>query len=365
MEFIIDKNEFIKVLQRIQGIVEKRNTMPILSNVLIETAAGNVTILATDLEIFIKDTCKAGVKKPGAITVNARKLFEIIRQLPEDSVNINTGDGERMTIKSGRSRFNIVGLNSKEFPSFPAIEEEKLAKIEPESLREMVDKTSFAVSMDETRYNISGFFLEREDGFLRMVTTDGHRLAISEKETDTPMAEKEGVIIPRKGATEVRKLLEEEGMFSFGVTKKSATMKKDNTVINVRLIEGDFPDYKQVVPKDNDKKVISKKEDLLESLKRVSILSSEKIKGVKFAFSKDKLTLSSSSPDIGDATEEVSVEYGGQDVEVSFNARYFIEALEAIREEMVTLELKDALSPAILKPVGLAGYTYVVMPMRL
>ncbi|MBI5599791.1 MAG: DNA polymerase III subunit beta [Deltaproteobacteria bacterium] len=365
MELNIDKNDFITVLQRIQGIVEKRNTMPILANVLMEAGGNSVNILATDLEIFIKDTCAASVKKNGSITVNARKLFEIIRQLPESSINIKAGEGDRISIKSGTARFNIVGLSSKEFPAFPIIDEGKLSKIEPEDLKDMVDKTAFAVSTDETRYNINGFFLERGDSTIRMVTTDGHRLAMIEKETANIPAENGGVILPRKGVTEIRRLLEEEGAFFFGITKKSATMKKDNTVINIRLIEGEFPDYKQVVPKDNDRRAVLEKNNLLDSLKRVSILSSEKVKGVKFAFSDGKLVLSSSSPDIGDATEELPAEYNGGDMEIAFNARYFIEALEAIGDEKVAIELKDPLSPGLLKPAGAGAYTYIVMPMRL
>ncbi len=367
MEFSIDKNEFIKVLQRIQGIVEKRNTMPILANVLIETNSGSIDILATDLEIFIKDNCPSSVKRDGAVTVNARKLFEIVRQMPDESVDISVGNEDKVTIKSGRARFNIMGLSAKEFPAFPAVEEDSLTRIDPDTLKEMIDKTSFAVSTDETRYNINGFYLERDDSRTRIVTTDGHRLAIIEKETDIP-AEAGGVILPRKGVTEIRKLLEEkEGTFYFGITKKSATMKRDNTVINIRLIDGEFPDYKQVIPKDNDKSFIAPRTGLLESLKRVSILSSEKVKGVKFSLSKDRLVLSSSSPDIGDATEELPVEYGYDDMDIAFNAKYLIEALDAMDDEKVVLWLKDSLSPGILKPVNseASGYCYLIMPMRL
>ncbi len=368
MEFNINKNDFIKVLQRIQGIVEKRNTMPILANVLIEVKDSYVTLIATDLEIYIKDTCQVDVKEEGTVTVNARKLFEIIKQLPDDQVNISVKEGEKLTIKSGRARFNIVGLPSKEFPPFPSIEEDKIVNIGPETLKDMVDKTSFAVSTDETRYNINGFYLEKDDGSIKMVTTDGHRLAMIDKNNKDIFIEEKGVILPRKGVLELRKLLEEkEGSYSFGVTDKSATMKRNDTVVNIRLIEGEFPDYKQVIPKDNDKNVVADRAGLLESLRRVSILSSDKIKGVKFTLSKDVLVLSSSSPDIGDAREELVVEYDGDDLEIAFNAKYFIEALDAVNDEKVELKLKDQLSPGVLMPVEKkgGGYTYIVMPMRL
>lgn len=368
MKFNIEKKDFIRVLQKMQGIVEKKNTMPILANILIDAdqETGTVNITATDLEIFIKDSCNATVNKTGTITVNARKLFEIVKELPEETMDVSVVGNERVTIKSGKAKFNIVGLPAKEFPTFPAVEEGKLARFEPGILKEMVDKTAFAVSTDETRYNINGFFLEKEDKNIRMITTDGHRLAMVVKESEELPGEKEGVILPRKGVTELRRILEEkEGSFFLGITKKNVTMKKDTTLINIRLIEGEFPDYKQVVPKDNDKEVLADRENLLASLKRVSILSSDRIKGVKFALESGKIVLSSSSPEMGDATEEVAVDYEGDPLEIAFNARYFIDVLEATEQEQVQILLKDQLSPCILRPKDASGYTYIVMPMRL
>lgn len=366
MNFSIDKNEFIKILQRVQGIVEKRNTMPILANVLLESTLGGINVTATDLEIFIKDRCEANVKEEGKITVNARKIFEIVRQMPKEEIEVKTGNDHKVTLKSGKSRFNIVGLPSTEFPAFPVVEEEGLTRIDPEVLKDMIDRTSFAVSMDETRYNINGFYMEKKENSTMFITTDGHRLAIIEKDGEKISAGEEGVILPRKGVGEIRKILEEkEGAFMLGITSKSATMKKDNTVINIRLIEGEFPDYKQVIPKGNNKDLIAERLQLLESLKRVSILSSDKVKGVKFTISNNKLILSTSSPELGDATEEIEVEYQDEELEIAFNAKYFIEALDVMEEDKVTLKLKDQLSPGIVTPTGTAGYTYVIMPMRL
>ncbi len=366
MKFSIDKNEFIKILQRVQGIVEKRNTMPILANVLLESTLGGINVVATDLEIFIKDRCEANVTDEGKITVNARKIFEIVRQMPKEEIEVSTSGDHKITLKSGKSRFNIVGLPYTEFPAFPAIEEEGLTRIDPEVLKDMIDKTSFAVSQDETRYNINGFFIEKKDNITRFITTDGHRLAIIEKDTEKISAVEEGVILPRKGVGELRKILEEkEGAFMLGITSKSATMKKDNTLINIRLIEGEFPDYKQVIPKGNNKDLKANRSLLLESLKRVSILSSDKVKGVKFTLSTNKLVLSTSSPELGDATEELEVEYQDEDLEIAFNAKYFIEALDVIEEERIVLKLKDQLSPGIIQPEGVSEYTYVIMPMRL
>jgi DNA polymerase-3 subunit beta len=353
-------------LQRVQGIVEKRNTMPILANVLLESSMGGINVIATDLEIFIKDRCEANVKEEGKITVNARKIFEIVRQMPKEEIEVSSSNDFKVTLKSGKSRFNIVGLSASEFPAFPAVEEENLVRIDPEILKDMIDRTAFAVSMDETRYNINGFYMEKKENSTMFITTDGHRLAIIEKDNEKIPAGEQGVILPRKGVGEIRKLLEEkDSAFMLSITDKSATMKKDNTIINIRLIEGEFPDYKQVVPKGNNKKVTTNKTILLESLKRVSILSSDKVKGVKFSLSKNKLVLSTSSPELGDATEELEVEYQEDDLEIAFNAKYFIDVLEVMEEEKVVLMLKDQLSPGIVTPEGTSGYTYVIMPMRL
>ncbi len=366
MHLNIDKNEFLKILQRIQGIVEKRNTMPILANVCLTAEGNSLNISATDLEIFIKDSTTATVTEEGTVTVNAKRLFEIIKQLPEADVELKVEKEEKIKIKSGKVKFNIVGLPATEFPAFPVIEEEKLVKIDPELFKDMIDKTIIAVSTDETRYNINGFMLMKKDNKTRIVTTDGHRLAIIFKAIENMPGEEEGVILPKKGVIEMKKLLEEkEGAYYLGINDKGATMKKGATIINTRLIEGEFPDFNQVMPKENDKKLEIDKEQLLNSLKRVSILSTEKVKGVKFGITTGKLTLSSSSPDIGDVTEEVEVNYEGEDLEIAFNAKYFIDALEVIEEEKVQIELKDQLSPGVLSPVNTEGYTYIVMPMRL
>lgn len=366
MKFTIGKPEFIKVLQKIQGIVEKRNTMPILANVLMESSQGRLNIMATDLEVFIKDESPADVSEAGSVTVNARKLFEIVKELPSDKVDVSTSKEDRVTVKAGKAKFSIMGLPSKDFPVFPAIDDSKLEPVDSANLKEMIDKTSFAVSTDETRYNINGFLLEKEDTRIRMVATDGHRLAFIEKQDLKSAVQKEGVLLPRKGVMEMRKLLDEkEGAFLLGVTEKSAVMKKDATVISVRLLEGEFPDYKKVIPKDNDKMALAERAALLSSLKRVSILSTDKIKGVKFSFLKSKLVLSSSSPDIGDAVEELDLDYSEEDIEIAFNARYFIDMLEALDDEKVRINLKDPLSPGILRPEGSDDYTYIIMPMRL
>ena len=369
MKFIIGKADFLKTLQRVQGIVEKRNTMPILSNVLIEAGDGRINVLATDLEVFIKDSSPADVKENGTVTVNARKLFEIVKELPDETVDLSANRDCKVTVKGGKARFNIMGLSSKDFPVFPSIDETRLTKIESDRLKDMVDKTAFAVSLDETRYNINGFFLEKEDTSNKMVATDGHRLALIEKKDGIwkDAGEKKSVLLPRKGMMEIRRLLDEDSSsgFMLGITEKNAAMKKEDTLINIRLLEGEFPDYRKVIPAENDKVAVLDRAALLSSLKRVSILSTDKIKGVKFNLSNGRLVLTSSSPDIGDATEEIDAEYTGPELDIAFNARYMIDMLEAVDDEKVSLRLKDQLSPGIIRSSEAGDYTYIIMPMRL
>ncbi|MBI2399933.1 MAG: DNA polymerase III subunit beta [Deltaproteobacteria bacterium] len=371
MKFTIAKADFIKVLQRIQGIVEKRNTMPILANVLLDASDGKITIMATDLEVFIKDSSPAKVTEESSVTVNARKLFEIAKELPGDTIDVSSGKDDKVTLKAGKARFNIMGLPSKDFPVFPAIDESSMKELDSEIFRDMIEKTSFAVSTDETRYNINGFLLESGGGHVRMVATDGHRLALISREgisidAGSKEGSKEGVLLPRKGVMEMKKILDEkEGTFLLGINQKNAVIKRDNTVIIIRLLEGEFPDYSRVIPKENDKDAIAVRGDLLSSLKRVSLLSTDKIKGVKFNFLNSKLVLTSSSPDLGEATEEVDVEYPFGEIDIAFNARYFIDMLEALSDEKVRISLKDPLSPGVLRAVNGEDYTYIIMPMRL
>ena len=365
MKFEIEKNDFLKILHRVQGVVEKRNTMPILANILITTKQGKIEVMATDLEVSIKDSCEAVVSVEGSITINARKIFEIVKEAPENKVGLSAEGSGRISIKSGKAKFNIVSLPIEEFPSFPTYEEGKLFNVAPKVLREMIDKTVFAASTDETRYNINGVYVEKEGANVRMVATDGHRLAMIERNIEWPKLEK-GVILPRKGILELKKFLDDgEGALFLGFTVNSMVVKKDGTIIVVRLIDGEFPDYKQVIPKGNERKLNLGRAEFLGSLKRVSLLSSDKGRGVKLELSKERLELSSSNPDMGEAKEELNVDYKDEGFEIGFNAAYMMDALGVMEADSIVLEFKDRESPALLKSAKTDGYVYVVMPMRL
>ena len=371
MKFTVKRKDLLGPVSRVQGIVEKRTTMPVLSNLRMDVSSGRVEVSATDLEVSIRDSAPlASVEQEGAITVNARKLYEIVRSLPDEELSVTVSDESRVTIRGSRSTFNVMGLPGANFPDLPAMEAPGLCRVERETLGEMIDRTSFAVATDETRYNINGFLLEREGEGVRMVATDGHRLALIEKGSALDLGERGRALLPRKGVLEIRKLVDEAGddELSMGVVERSMVVSRGRVSLNVRLLEGEFPDYRRVIPEGNERVARARRDELASALKRVSILSEDRIKGVRFNFSGSTLVLTSSSKDIGDARVEMEVEYsGGEDspLEIAFNAVYILDMLESVNEPEVSMFLKDSLSPGILRPTGCDDYTYVIMPMRL
>lgn len=370
MEFMIDKEEFARGLFLSQSVVEKKGTMPILLNVLIETKENGIAITATDLEIGIKGFYSANIQKSGSITLAAKKLYEVVKELPEKVVSFRLKENQWVEICSGKSIFNIMGISAETFPSFPAYEEEEFSGLESPVLREMINKTVFAVSSDESRYNLTGVFVTRKEGegvkSLRMVATDGYRLSLIERPLNKEIGGIEnGILLPKKGLLELTGLLEEEGPEVWAKLKNNNfIVKKDNVVLIMRLLDAEFPDYQQVIPSKTKRHIKMGRNQILESLRRVSILSSEKTKGVKFHFSQDLLELSSYNPDFGEAKEELSVEYKGEDLVVGFNYRFILEILDILNSEEILFDLEDVVSPAIIRPTNDDKHTCVVMPMR-
>ena len=372
MKFSISKDVLLKGLGKTQSVIEKKATLPILSNVLIEAKGDAIEIVATDLEVGIKGRYDADVKKEGSITVGAKKLFEIVRELPEDTVKINTTDNNWVHIKCGSANFKIVGLAADDFPILPLFDSKDFQLFPADVLAEMIEKVQHAISLDETRYYLNGLYLTTDevDGkkLVRMVATDGHRLALMDRE----MPEKStldissGYIIPRKGINELRKALAEtEGDASICFKDRNLIVSCRNLLFIIRLIDEDFPEYNQVIPEGNDRSLVCSSAQLLGTIRRVSILSTEMGKGIKFACKKDSLTISCSNPDLGEAKEEIPVEYGGEEMEIGFNARYFLEVLNIIKEEDVQILLADALSPGLIKVPSDPGFLAVIMPMRI
>ena len=314
MKVRIGRDELLTGLQRVQGVVEKRNTMPILSNILLEAKQDGVEIVATDLEIGMRGLYKATVLTTGGVTISARKLFEIIKELPTGDIELTSSDNNWTTIQAGKSQFKVVGLPSSEYPALPAIEREGLTPLAGEGLLELIRKTLFAAGDNDARYILNGLLVTliatEKKTTLRFVGTDGHRLAVAEQEVGKAGAkgapQEIKAIIPKKAAHEMRRLLEEGGDAEplIGFTKNLMIFRKSGLLLTSRLMEGNYPNYQQVIPKESGKKIGVKRSELESALRRVSVLSKDKANAVKVSFASGRMTLFSSNPDYGEATEE-------------------------------------------------------------
>jgi DNA polymerase-3 subunit beta len=370
MKLKIKKDEILKGLQRIQGVVDKKNTMPILSNMLLVADGKGIEIIATDLEIGLRGRYAADVEKPGAVTVSAKKMFEIVRELPEEDVQIRVEEGNWVKIVSGHSQFKLVGLPKEEYPSMPDVAEEGMITMDGVTLRDMIKKTLYAAGENDARYVLNGLYVHlspAKGGLnIRMVGTDGHRLSMIDRIVEATHKE-ESVIVPKKAMIELRRLLEEDSPqegFQIGFSKNHALFKRDGLVMVSKLIDGNYPNYQQVLPTQNTKKVAVSKDIFTHAVKRVSILSKEKTNAVKLQLEKNKLLLSTNNPEVGEANEELSIDYTGESISIGFNSRYLMDVLTAMDRDTITLELNDSLSPCLVKEEGNDAYKCVVMPMR-
>ncbi len=368
MQFNIKKDTFFKGLNKVQGIIEKKHTIPILANVLIEALDDEIIITATDLEVGIKSRYKADVIKQGKVTVSGKKLFEIIKELPDKEIQFSSKNNFWVEINCGKSIFNLVGLSPDEFPKFPQVTSNP-SYLKTSVLSEMIDKTIFSVSNDETKFNLTGIFIKSENkNNISFVSTDGHRLSKIERNIERTLNDRfeEGFILPKKGINEIKKLMESTiDLIDIGICDNNFSVSNESTTLIMRMVDGDFPDYKRVIPEKGDNTALIDKDIFLHSLKRISVLSSEKSKGIKVNLTKDCLTLSSSNPDLGDAKEEIDIVYSGVEISIGFNARYIIDILQTIEKENVFLILKDNISPGLIQPENDNDYLAVIMPMRL
>lgn len=373
MKIQVKRDEILKGIQRAQGIVERKSTMPILSNLLIEATGGGIDIIATDLEIGIKDRCPANVIEDGGVAISARKVFEILREIIGEDVLIEKEKNNWVKITNGHSEFRIMGLGKEEFPSLPEAKEDSLLSMNADLLSEMLKKTIYASGESDTRYVLNGLLFAVKPQppkiSLTMVGTDGHRLAIINKSIEsnkTGLQADKNVIIPKKTAVELKKLLDEgDENIAISLDTNHIIFKRGNTILLSRLIEGNYPNYEQILGTTHDKKISLSRDLFMGALRRVSILSKEKTNAVKLDVENDKILLSSSNPDMGEAREELKASYKGDTVAIGFNARYLLDALGAMGEEKVTLDLYDPLSPAFLTEEGETDYKCVVMPMRI
>ncbi len=374
MELVVRKIDLLRELQLFQGIVERKNTIPILANVLIEAAGDEVKFLATDLEVGLRSKCSASVTKGGSLTLPAKKLYEIIKALPETDVRIEEDKGG---VKVAADRFDsrMQTLPREDFPTLPEASGTYSATLPRDVLRQMVSKTQFAITGEDTRYFLNGaLFILRPDSMV-LVSTDGHRLALISVPRDTSAAtgtagaeeEEVRVILPRKTLLELGRLLAEgEGDIHYERGENHLFFEIAGRLLISRMIDGQFPAFERVIPKTNDKRIEFDRDRLTSAVKRVALLSNERSRAVKFLIESGKVEIASSSPEFGEAKEVLMVDYGGTPVTICFNAQYVLDFLSVADTDTVCLEFKDEMSQAVMKPVNAEGYeyTYVIMPMR-
>lgn len=371
MNITVGTEDFLRVLGRTQGVVDRRHSMAILTNLVIEAGSGELSVVATDLEVSLRQNLAAKVTEPGSVALSARKLFEIVRESTSPEVTVRSLDSHWVSVSYGRSNFRLMGIDASEHPGMPATgssaEPNAVFELEAEELSEIIEKTLFAVSHDDTRSNLAGVHLDSgsKKGTIRLVATDGHRLAVVDRKAKGA-SPKEGVILPRKGLSEVLKVLPEvTGTVTVRVVANEAIIDLPGCTLSMRLVEGTFPDYKQVVPKESPNVLHVDRDAFLQTVRRVSLLSSEKARGIRLGLSSGRLEISANNPDLGEASEDLEVEYTGPDLEIGFNARYILDVLQVFPEgSRVELGLGDQLSPGVIKGSD-PGYSYVVMPMRI
>ncbi len=378
MELTVAKTDLQKELQLCQGVVEKRSTIPILSNVLLKAADGRLQIAATDLDVTILSSCAARVTTPGGVTIEAKRLFDIVRSLPDDDVHMNLQENNSVLVESGTAKFRLLGLPAEDYPTLPTVDVKESYTIPLDELKTMVAKVKFAITHEETRFQLNGALLKVQPSKLEIVATDGHRMALinfpqgsggngsAKKATDLT------ILVPRKALEEILRLesSDEEGHVRFGVSENHLFFEAGDRKLLARMIDVNFPNYMEVISRDNDRHVMVDRERLLSTIRRISLVANERTRAVRFDFAPGKLTVSSTNPELGDARETVPIDYAGNPFFVGLNAAYVTDFLSAVDTPSVSLELKDENSQCIGRPSAPSEdlpyeYLYVVMPMRL
>ncbi len=365
MELKIQKAEFLKGLRIAQSIADRKSTMPMLANVLLRATGQNTLhIAATDLNVSVSAELQSENGAEGGLTVGAKALHDIVNNMPGDSLQFRRAENNWASLTGGKVDYKLVGMPDRDFPKIPDHVGIEFGEIDPGILREMIDRVLFSVCNDETRFHLNGVLFESDGSNARMVSTDGHRLSKVERKLDGSPALSAGIIIPKKGVVELKKVL--DGAAKAGVAVKSPYIfvRGDRITLAVKLIDSQFPAYEQVIPQEHSKEVVIDRQLLLSALKRAQLMSSE-TRGVKFSVSENGLVISSDNPDIGEVREELEADYNGESVSIGFNPRYVIELLSQMAADQVTLEFNGELDPGLLRPFSGRDYLGVVMPMRI
>jgi DNA polymerase III subunit beta len=363
MKFSVTKEKLLECLQQVQNVVSTRTTLPILSNVLLQTNDGGVRLTTTDLDVGVRGSFEADVEKAGATTLPARRLFNIIRELPSSEIQFDVDGKNAASIRSGQSFFKILGLPEEEFPPLPKFDDAKVVTIRQKDLRDGLRKTSYAISTDETRYVLNGVLFSFKDNKLTLVATDGRRLAMLDIDLEFPRSHEADIIVPTKAVTELQRLLTDEGDVRVSVGSGQIAFDLNNTLLVSKLIEGNYPNYKQVIPGEMKERVTLERETFLNSLRRVSLLASDKSNSIKLNFSKNNIDITANTPEVGEAKESLPVVYKGREFSIAFNPEFLMAPLRNLTEDEIFLDLIDEMSPGVIKIQS--PFLYVLMPMRI
>lgn len=372
MEFAVKRDVFLGGIQKTLGIVEKKTTMPILNNLLLKAEGQRIKIMATDREIGLVADYAVDVHREGEITLSARKLHEMVREIQGETILVSKGDRDIVTLACNRAVYRLPGIPADDYPLVVDPKDVTFYPIQSANLRELIRKTAFAISTDEMRRSLNGVFLETipgpEGAVVSMVATDGHRLAMMKMavtEKDVLVLDK-GVIVPRKGLGEIRRLLEDEGgEVLLGIRQGVLILKTDHTLLRVSLIDGEYPDYRRVLPTEKGIELKVEKEKLLHALRRMSVISSERYNGVVITVSEGRIVLNSTNPDVGEANDEIDVSYQGEERSVGYNVTYLTDAIEVVDEESIELEIGEGMKPGVVRGAGNDDYLCIVMPLKL
>jgi DNA polymerase-3 subunit beta len=365
MKFTAAREALLKPLQAVIGVVERRQTMPILSNVLLITKSGRLSVTATDLEVELVAEIDVASDADGEITVSGRKLLDICRAVPEGTdINVSLG-GEKLTVKAGRSKFNLATLPAAEFPLVDDIKAGQTISVSQAILSRLIEKTHFSMAQQDVRYYLNGMLLEASGKHLRAVATDGHRLALCQAELEGGGLDEQQVIVPRKGVLELQRLMSGEGDLDIELGSNHIRIRLDGIRFTSKLIDGRFPEYGRVIPKESSNELKADRNALRGALQRTSILSNEKYRGIRLVIRDSGVTLQAHNPEQEEAEEELAVEYSGEDIEIGFNVNYLLDALNAVEGDDVTVSVQDSNSSCLIRQPGMDDCTFVVMPMRL
>jgi len=365
MEFRIAKNEFLRGLRLAQGIADRKSTMPMLANVLLRTQGKNqILVAATDLNVSLTAELKSTNTGEGGLTLGAKNLYELIANAPGDEVTVKKTDNHWAEIKSGKVTYRIVGMPDRDFPKVPDHREAQYSTFESSILREMIERTLFSVCNDETRFHLNGVYFESDGSRCRMVSTDGHRLSKVEREVGNGLKLSSGIIIPKKGLLEIRRVLDAGPSCKVAIKTPHLFVVQEDIAIAVKLIDAQFPPFEQVIPKDHKRVITVDRSRFIDALRRAQLMSSE-TRGVKIAAAKDGVTITSDNPDLGEVREELEAEYDGDAIAIGFNPKYVVELLTQMTSDQITISLGGELDPGLIRPFTGDDYLGVVMPMRI